>query len=210
MIFWIAAIAGASYSLAGWMGLHGPPVVAWKGSGVALLALWASRSLAGSDARQFTGVLGLAAIGDVLLDAVGLVAGGAAFFAAHALAIAFYHRHRARPAPLAGVVAGATAGAALAWLFAHDAGAAIYSLAVCAMAIMASHSRFPPRVMLGAGLFVLSDLLIFARMGPLADHVLPWLLIWPLYFAGQVLIAHGVVTSLRDVRRGGAPSGEHG
>ena len=45
-------------------------------------------------------------------------------------------------------------------------------------------------------LFVASDLLIFARLGPLAGSPLPGLLIWPTYFAGQALIAWGVVTVL--------------
>ena len=45
---------------------------------------------------------------------------------------------------------------------------------------------------LGAVLFVVSDLLIFARLGPLAGSAIPPLAIWPLYFAGQVLIATGV------------------
>ena len=58
-------------------------------------------------------------------------------------------------------------------------------------------SRFPgARVGLGAALFVFSDLLIFAQMGPLAASPLPGLLIWPVYFGGQALIAWGVVRSL--------------
>ena len=45
-------------------------------------------------------------------------------------------------------------------------------------------------------LFAVSDLLIFARMGPLADSPLPDLLIWPLYYFGQFLICTGVVGEL--------------
>ncbi len=42
-------------------------------------------------------------------------------------------------------------------------------------------------------MFVASDLLIFARLGPLATSPLPGLLIWPLYYFGQFLICIGVV-----------------
>ena len=49
----------------------------------------------------------------------------------------------------------------------------------------------------GAVLFVISDWLIFARMGPLGESALPGLLIWPAYFAGQFLIATGVIQTLR-------------
>ena len=52
-------------------------------------------------------------------------------------------------------------------------------------------------IVVGAVLFVISDWLIFARMGPLATSDLPALLIWPTYFAGQLLIATGVIQTLR-------------
>ena len=65
------------------------------------------------------------------------------------------------------------------------------------MAASAWISRFPRyRVGLGAVMFVASDLLIFAKMGPLAGSLIPVLLIWPLYFIGQALIAWGAVTTL--------------
>jgi hypothetical protein len=46
-------------------------------------------------------------------------------------------------------------------------------------------------------LFVVSDLLIFARESGQAPETLTWWTIWPLYYAGQFLIATGVVRSLR-------------
>ena len=49
----------------------------------------------------------------------------------------------------------------------------------------------------GAVLFLLSDLLLFARMGPLQGNVVPEILIWPLYYVGQLLIATGVAQTLR-------------
>ena len=59
-------------------------------------------------------------------------------------------------------------------------------------------SSFPRyRVGIGAVMFAVSDLLIFADLGPLADSALPGLLIWPLYYFGQFLICTGVVGELR-------------
>ena len=59
-------------------------------------------------------------------------------------------------------------------------------------------SSFPRyRVGLGAVMFAVSDLLIFAQMGVLAHSPLPGLLIWPLYYFGQFLICTGVVGELQ-------------
>ena len=63
---------------------------------------------------------------------------------------------------------------------------------------MAWISDFPRyRVGTGALLFVVSDLLIFARLGPLEGSAIPEWLIWPLYYFGQFLICTGVIQSLR-------------
>ena len=73
-----------------------------------------------------------------------------------------------------------------------------YALTLGAMAGAAWASAFPRyRVGVGAVLFVASDLLIFARMGPLAHSALPMLLIWPLYYLGQLLICIGVIGTLK-------------
>jgi uncharacterized membrane protein YhhN len=70
------------------------------------------------------------------------------------------------------------------------------------MAASAWISRFPRYLTgIGAMMFLGSDLLIFARLGPLAGSALPGLLIWPLYFAGQVLIAWGVTQTLKQDAR---------
>lgn len=72
-----------------------------------------------------------------------------------------------------------------------------YGASVGAMAAMAWISRFPRyRVGIGTVFFVVSDLLIVARLDPLAHLSLAKMLIWPLYFGGQALIAWGVVSSL--------------
>jgi uncharacterized membrane protein YhhN len=42
-------------------------------------------------------------------------------------------------------------------------------------------------------MFVVSDLLIFARAGPLPDSFAVGLAVWGLYYFGQLLICVGVV-----------------
>jgi len=77
-------------------------------------------------------------------------------------------------------------------------GITLYSAGLAAMTAAAWTSSFPRyRVGLGAVMFAVSDLLIFSRMGPLAQSPLPDLLIWPLYYFGQFLICVGVVGELR-------------
>jgi uncharacterized membrane protein YhhN len=70
------------------------------------------------------------------------------------------------------------------------------------MAATAWLSRFPRfRTGIGAQLFLISDLLIFARMGPL--HGQAWLGfgVWGLYYLGQLLIALGVTQTLAATPR---------
>jgi len=234
--WWAAVVAGVSYCVPAWSGWHGPLFIVWKGAGVGLLAVTAAtsalaasrrlpasesvsasapaslkqnkHSLAFNDARLLTAVMACGALGDVLLDAVSLVAGAAWFALGHLLAMGLYWRHRrtddalspsgaikrlwpfwlgvpvalgitamlARGEPLAGVAVG-------------------YTLLVALMAAFAWRSRFPRWLTsLGAFLFVVSDLCIFARTaGPLALQATFGLLVWPLYFGGQALIAKGVL-----------------
>ena len=75
---------------------------------------------------------------------------------------------------------------------------ALYGAFLGAMASAAWMSHYPRyRVGTGAVLFVVSDWLIFSRMGPIDLAPLPDLLIWPLYYTGQVMIATGIVQCLR-------------
>ncbi|RYY32412.1 MAG: lysoplasmalogenase, partial [Sphingomonadales bacterium] len=132
------------------------------------------------------------ALGDVLLEAVGLTIGAVAFLAGHMLAVGFYWRSRQSSGWIAATVALAVAVAS--YLLSRDAGVTLYGLGLGAMAGTALVSRYR-LAGLGAVLFVVSDLLIFAQLGPLAASPLPGLLIWPTYFIGQALIAWGVVRS---------------
>lgn len=200
-IWWAAIAAGASFTIAAWLGWSGPAVIAWKGAGVGLLAIWAAANARDLDGWLITAVLALGALGDVLLDAIGLTTGAIAFLAGHVAAIALYARHRRGSLTTSQRLLGlliAPVTVAVAALFAAPAGQAFgvgfYAIGLGSMAAFAWTSAFPRyRVGIGAVLFVISDLLIFSRMGPLAGSFIPTLLVWPLYFAGQALIAAGVV-----------------
>lgn len=189
-----------------------PAMIAWKGAGVGLLALWAAMQARNLDGWLIALVMALGATGDVLLDAMGTTPGALAFMAGHAVAVALYLRNRRTRTSfsqklLALLVVPVTV--FLSWSFPDDrglaGGLALYGLFVGTMAATAWISRFP-RYWTGFGalLFVVSDLLIFSVSGPLAGSPLPQLLIWPCYFTGQALIAIGVVRTLA-ADRGAAP-----
>jgi uncharacterized membrane protein YhhN len=202
-LFGLAIFAGASFWLAIPPGIPPVALIAWKGAAVALLALWAATNAQGRDGWLFVAVMAFGAVGDVVLE-LSQVGGALAFLAGHIVATILYLRHR-RPAPTPSQIALSVllliATPVIAFLLPADRAAApgfaVYALGLGAMAASTWASRFPRyKVGLGAVLFVASDLLIFARLGPLAHSMAPGLLIWPLYLAGQVLIAFGVVTTL--------------
>jgi uncharacterized membrane protein YhhN len=203
-----AVVGGASYLAADHMTLSPAVSLAWKGAGVGCLALYAALAAQSLDGWLVCAVMALGATGDVLLGAAGFVVGGAAFFAGHMVAIVLYQRNRNTelgwPAWLAAaaLIAG-TIGAAIALPDDRSAAPAvgIYAAGLSYMAASAWLSRFPRGVALGASLFLASDLLIFARSGPLAGAAWTGFAIWSLYFAGQALVATGVVRALaRDAR----------
>jgi uncharacterized membrane protein YhhN len=85
----------------------------------------------------------------------------------------------------------------ISWSLTQDAGVTFYSLFLSVMAASAWISRFPRFwTGIGAMLFVASDLLIFAQMGPMAESDWISTAIWALYFAGQVMIVLGVTRTL--------------
>jgi uncharacterized membrane protein YhhN len=178
----------------------------WKGAGVALLAIAAALEARGRDGWLLALVLALGAFGDVLLETAGLIVGAVAFIAAHIAAILLYLSNR-RPAmtgsQLTLVLLVVPLGAFIAWLLPADRaqapGVAIYAMFVAAMAGAAWASRFPRlRTGLGGMMFLLSDLLIFGRMGALEGAVWVGPAIWLLYYLGQLLIFLGVTRTLRS------------
>lgn len=175
-----------------------------KGASVGLLALYAllrvPHGRRGLDGALLVLALVLASAGDMAIE-LDFIIGGTFFTAAHCVAVALYLRNRhPRPSPSQKLI-----GAALligtplvSYILSEQAQIALYASFLGAMASAAWMSHYPRyRVGTGAVLFVVSDWLIFARMGSFDLAPLPDLLIWPLYYAGQVMIATGIVQCMR-------------
>lgn len=201
-----AIVAGTTYVGSWFLALPHPVAIAWKGAGVALLAVYAALAARGPARPLIAAVMAFGALGDVLLETHGLIVGALAFLAGHLTAIWLYLSQRR-----AGLTAAdwAVAGALIplitvtAFLLPPDRagapGIAFYALGLSAMAASAWLSRFP-RMLTAAGalMFAVSDLLIFLRTGRRALDGFPMgLAVWGLYFAGQTLIALGVVRATR-------------
>lgn len=197
----VAAIAaGASYVASWGLPLNEAASLTWKGAGVGLLAVHAGLVARDRDGWLICAVMAFGALGDVLLGAAGLTVGAVAFLVGHVLAIVLYLLNRrpglsGRDKLLALAIVPVTVG--LAYLLPGDRsaapGVALYATGLSLMAAAAWTSAFSRR-MVGAGalMFVVSDLLIFARTGPLADSFWVGLAVWGLYFLGQTLICLGV------------------
>jgi len=177
-----------------------------KGGTCAFLAIYAWQRHDSTDARLVALYLALGSAGDMALE-LWFAVGGALFFAGHLAGISLYLRNRRHHPSLTQKMTGAAlllATPAICWLLTGDSAVGLYGLALGGMAASAWMSRFPRyRVGAGAVLFVISDLLIFARAGGAMGNVIPDLLIWPTYFSAQFLIATGVVRTLRgELARG--------
>jgi hypothetical protein len=201
-------VAGIALAIAFWVlsdgALGGTFKIALKGASVAALAGYALSRSRERDARMIAAVMAAGATGDVALE-LSTIAGGAFFLLSHLIAIALYLQNR-RPEPSAtqkGAALALLVGVPLAaWLLAHDPMAVIYASALGGMAASAWLSRFSRyNVGVGALLFVISDLLIFARLGGVLDESVTGWLVWPLYYAGQLLICTGVIRAARRARR---------
>ena len=203
---WLLAslVAGISFYFVKDSALGGLFLMAWKGAGVASLAIYALIRAPSVDGRLLAAIMAFGAAGDMAIE-ISLAAGAGCFFIGHMIAIALYARHRrdiVTPSQKSTAIALLLGTPLIAFLMPTDRSAApsmaLYALALGGMAAAAWSSAFPRyRVGLGAVLFVASDLLIFARMGPLGASPLPGFLIWPLYYLGQFLICTGVVSALR-------------
>lgn len=205
-LWWLALLGGVSFFAAVVLHLDGPAIWAWKTSGVGLLAVWAAANARGTNGWLIAAALGFGALGDYLLDALGLPPGAAAFAVGHVIAITLYLRNR-RPSltpsqrllgwlviPATLVIVWGMLSPLPGWWH-----AAAYSLFVAAMAATAWTSRFPRyRTGIGAMMFLASDLFIFAGEGGVMTRDATMWLVWPLYFGGQALIAWGVVSTLAN------------
>ena len=171
-----------------------------KGAGVGLLAVYAFYRARGTDGILLGSVLAVASMADMALD-IDFMVGGALFALSHIIAIVLYMRNRRPSTTATQKAAGITlliGAPGIAFLLSGDPLIAIYAVTLGAMAAAAWTSRFPRyRVGTGAVMFVVSDWLIFSQSGPIDLAPLPELLIWPLYYIGQFLIATGVVQTIR-------------
>lgn len=200
----LSMAAGLIYPMLWDAGLPDSLRLAAKGSGIALLALYAATQARSGDGWLLAAVMAFGALGDVLLD-IRFEAGALAFAIGHLIAIRLYLKNRQ------GQISGARtlclgllllAALLMPWLLlgSRDGlpGLAVYALLLALMAATAWISRFPTNLVGGGALmFVVSDGLIVARMGPLADMFGTSLAVWLLYYLGQLLICVGVSRTLR-------------
>ena len=200
----IASIIGGVSYIAAWsMDLPAPLELAWKGTGVGLLAVFAALKARDLNGWLLTAVMLFGVLGDVLLG-VNFIVGAVAFLIGHAIAIGLYLRNRRKviqKSQLALAVVLVPATVAISYMLPADRagapGVAFYSLGLALMAAAAWTSRFPRfTVGIGAVMFLVSDLLIFGRMGPLPDLFIVELGVWGLYYAGQLLICTGAVGAI--------------
>ncbi len=208
-------LVGLSYP-ASWLVLPiegGLFAMLWKMAAVGLLVPFALRRHHEGEFVPLSIMLAFYALGDGLIE-LSMVAGALAFAAGHLVGIWLYFRHRRVSPTLSQKILAITIfllTPVIAYGLPPTAGegvqVAAYSVILAAMAAMAWSSNFPRyRVGTGAVLFVISDLLIFARLGPLAGSELTSIAIWYLYYFGVFLIATGIAQTL--VKRGHYPMGE--
>ena len=196
-----AALAFYVLRWGAWPELYLIPV---KGAAAALLAVYLWMRHSSPDARLMAWAFGAASLGDMAIE-FGRTAGGLLFFAYHVMALGVYLRNRREslaPSQKWAAAAMLLLTPLIAWSMPADraeaTNLALYGLALGAMAASAWASAFPRyRVGAGAVLFLVSDLLLFAELGPLQGSIVPQIMVWPLYYLGQFLIATGIAQTLR-------------
>lgn len=202
-----SVVAGVSYIASEQLELSQALSLTWKGLGVGLLAVYAAMRAKSLDGWLLAAVMAFGCAGDVLLG-INFTVGAVAFLIGHVVAIVLYLRNRRRKilrSQLALAVVLVPATVFISFMLPTDRaaapGVAFYSLGLALMAATAWTSRFPRfTVGIGAVMFLVSDLLIFGRMGPLPDNLLVGLGVWGLYYGGQLLIAVGVAGALQHWR----------
>lgn len=175
-----------------------------KGFSAAFLAFYCFARHASADAKLMGWAFGAAALADIAIE-FDLYLGGLIFVLFNALAIGVFMRNRreALSGPqswLVGLVLILTP--VIAYFLVVDEGlrwnATLYALSLGGMVSAAWASNFPRyRVGAGAMLVLLSQLVILARIGPLAGVDWPDIMVWPIYYLGQFLICTGVIQTLR-------------
>ena len=214
---WLLAslVAGISFP-ATWLLLPldgGIFAIIWKMAAVGLLVPFALRRHHQGEFVWLAAMLAFYALGDGLIE-IDLFAGGLAFAVGHIVAIFIYWRHRrVKPAfsqkllAVTLLILPPIIAAMLPDTPEEAVQMGSYGVILSMMAAMAWSSNFPRyRVGTGAVMFVISDLLIAGRLGPLAGSEIVDIAIWYLYYFGVFLIATGVAQTL--VKRGHYGLGE--
>jgi uncharacterized membrane protein YhhN len=205
-ILTVALILGVSHILTWSFEFADPLRLIWKFLCVGSLALYASSKARNTDGWVLAALLFISAASDVLLEIVGQIRGALTFIVADILGILLYVRnlrpHLGRSSWLLAALA-LIACVLLAYVLParrdEALGIAVFVIPLALMTIMGSLSQFSWRfVGLGTLMILSSDMLIFARMGPLEWLPLINQTIWLLYFLGEFLVAIGVVRGLRE------------
>ncbi len=207
--YWLGSLACSGVALHELAALPKPLVVGWKGASVLALALSA---LAGRNSGAALGIalaLAVSAVADMLLVSVGIIAGGAMFIIAHAIATAAYLSIRDQTAGTVrklAALAVPVCAVATSFLALQSSEKplvlALYPIASGVMAGSAILSRFPLLLSgLGATIFVASDVLFLADIGILHGSGRLGFLTWTTYFAGYALVALGAVSSPKVITR---------
>ncbi|GAA4643753.1 hypothetical protein GCM10023115_17130 [Pontixanthobacter gangjinensis] len=181
-------------------------IIALKGAGIAFLAVYAWQRSSATAAKLLAIVLALSALGDMLIE-ISLEYGGAAFFGSHLVAMSLYitnSRQETSPSQKGVAIALLVITPFVCWILSRDYAVSLYGLALGGMAATAWMSKFPRyRVGIGAVLFIISDWFIFLNFR--TDSGTFGLLVWPIYYLGQFLIATGVIQTLRKELPTAAP-----
>jgi uncharacterized membrane protein YhhN len=202
-----SVVAGVSYIASWQLDLSQAASLTWKGLGVGLLAVYAALRAKDLNGWLIAAVMALGCAGDVLLG-IQFIVGAVAFLIGHAVAIVLYLRSRRQViqrSQLALAVLLVPATVFIAFMLPADRdgapGVAFYTLGLSLMAATAWTSRFPRfTVGIGALLFLVSDLVIFAKMGPWPETFLTGLAVWVPYYGGQLLICVGAVGAIEHWR----------
>lgn len=198
---------GLTYPLAAHLPVTGLLSVIWKMSGVGMLVPYALRRHHGGHFAWLAAILALYALADGVLEQ-STFWGGTIFAIGHLAAIGLYLRHRRvliAPSQKALAVTLLVVTPFVTCMLPSDRSlasqTALYGLIVGGMAAAAWGSNFPRyRVGTGAVLFVVSDIVLVAQMGPLDGWIGQGTVVWFTYYFGVLLIATGGVQTL--IKRG--------
>lgn len=179
--------------------------VIWKGMPLLLLSAYAWQRHLGPDGYVLSGALLVASVADMMSELIYATAGTIMAFSL-LLMIWLYVRNRREHASISQKLLAfvlVLTIPVLTWaLLVGEEGRLLatgFGLLLGIMAAMAWTSRFSRyRVGAGAMLVLLSELVLFATLGPaLRGNAVAEFLVWPLYYAGQLMVATGIVVRLR-------------